>query len=98
MWLQTTEARKVGTRLTVGGDKLTYDEDATAPSSQKTEAKLLFNSVISDQLHSKRYGTAFLVQPQAKSRVAGCYFMGSKIVRNGVQNKCDAPLLFLLSV
>jgi hypothetical protein len=36
------------TRLTVGGDRLTYAEDATAPASQMTEAKLLFNSVISD--------------------------------------------------
>jgi hypothetical protein len=36
------------TRLTVGGDRLMYDDDATAPSSQMTEAKLLFNSIISD--------------------------------------------------
>ena len=44
------------TRLTVGGDKLSYDEDATAPSSQMTEAKLLFNSVISDH---KKTGAQF---------------------------------------
>lgn len=44
------------TRLTVGGDKLTYDGDVTAPASQLTEAKLLFNSTISDH---KRYGARF---------------------------------------
>jgi len=44
------------TRLTVGGDKLTYAEDATAPSSHMTEAQLLFNSIISDY---KRTGAQF---------------------------------------
>ena len=47
------------TRLTVGGDKLSYDEDATAPSSQMTEAKLLFNSVISDHKRTRaQFATA----------------------------------------
>ena len=47
---------KYRTRLTVGGDKLTYDDDTTAPSAQLTETKLLLNSVISDH---KRNGARF---------------------------------------
>lgn len=42
-----------------GVDRLTYEEDATAPSSQMTEAKLLFNSVISDhKCTGARFATA----------------------------------------
>jgi Reverse transcriptase (RNA-dependent DNA polymerase). len=45
-------------QLTVGGNKLTYDNGATAPSSQVTKAKLLFNSVISDH---KKMGAKFAI-------------------------------------
>ena len=34
--------------LTLGGDKLDYDYDATSPAASLIETKLLLNSVISD--------------------------------------------------
>ena len=41
-----TEQNRV--RLTVGGDKLTYDEDPGSPAASLIETKLMINSVISD--------------------------------------------------
>ena len=36
-------------QLTVGGDRLTYDYDAGSPAASLTDAKILFNSIISTQ-------------------------------------------------
>ena len=55
-------------------------------------AKLRFTA--SDMVLHIDTDAAFLVQPQAKSRVAGYYFMGSKIVNDGVpETKLNAPIL-----
>ena len=35
-------------RLVVGGDKLEYEFDSGSPTTDLTETKILFNSVISD--------------------------------------------------
>jgi hypothetical protein len=35
-------------RLTVGGDKLPYDDDAGSPAASLLESKLIINSTISD--------------------------------------------------
>ena len=35
-------------RLTVGGDRLTYNEDVSSPEASLLETKLLLNSTISD--------------------------------------------------
>ena len=43
-------------RMTVGGDKLSYDDDTGSPTASLIEAKLLANSVISDH---KKYNSKF---------------------------------------
>ena len=43
-------------RMTVGGDKLSYDNDTGSPTASLLEAKLLANSVISDH---KKYNAKF---------------------------------------
>jgi len=54
-------------------------------------AKLRF--IASDMVLHIDTDAAFLVQPQAKSRVAGYYFMGSKIMRNGApETELNAPM------
>ena len=46
-------------RIVVGGDKLTYDEDAAAPAASLLETKILLNSVISDhKKHNARFFSA----------------------------------------
>ena len=42
-------------RLTVGGDKLDYPFDATAPASGLLESKLIINSTISQQKKNARF-------------------------------------------
>ena len=43
-------------RITVGGDRLEYPDDALSPAAYLLESKLLFNSTISDA----RIGTRFM--------------------------------------
>ena len=43
-------------RLVVGGDRLTYDDDAGSPAASLLETKILLNSVISDA----KYGATFM--------------------------------------
>ena len=45
------------TRLTVGGDKLDYDGDASSPAASLIETKLLINSVISVAKNGARFFT-----------------------------------------
>ena len=45
-------------RITVGGDKLTYDNDAGSPAANIIETKLLVNSVISDAKKGARFMSA----------------------------------------
>ena len=57
-------------RLVVGGDKLTYLEDAGSPAASILETKLLINSVISDALNGAKFMSAdlkdfFLASPMA---------------------------------
>ena len=47
-------------RITVGGDKLTYDKDAGSPAANITETKILVNSVISDAKQGARFMSADL--------------------------------------
>ena len=58
MWLQTFEGRKWRVRIVVGGDKLTYSEDAASPAASLLETKLILNSVISDADRGARFLTA----------------------------------------
>jgi hypothetical protein len=47
-------------RLTVGGDKLPYDDDAGSPAASMLETKLILNSTISDAHKGARFLTADL--------------------------------------
>jgi hypothetical protein len=47
-------------RLTVGGDKLPYDDDAGSPAASLLETKLILNSTISDAAKGARFLTADL--------------------------------------
>ena len=44
-------------RLTVGGDRLDYFDDAASPAVTLLETKLLLNSVISDSTKGARFMT-----------------------------------------
>ena len=62
-------------RIVVGGDKLTYDADASTPTTDLTETKLLLNSVISDAWKGARFCSAdlkdfFLASPMDKPEYA----------------------------
>ena len=48
---------KYRVRLTVGGDRLDYEHDATSPAASLIETKLLLNSVISDSAKGARFMT-----------------------------------------
>ena len=48
---------KYRVRLTVGGDKLEYTEDATSPAASLIKTKLLLISVISDSAKGARFMT-----------------------------------------
>jgi len=75
------------TEKTMEAVTMLLDYAATHPN-----AKVRFTA--SDVVLHIDTDAAFLVQPQAKSRVAGYYFMGSKIVRNGVpETELNAPIL-----
>ena len=49
------KTEKYRVRLTVGGDKLDYPDDATSPASTLIETKLLINSTISDSHKGARF-------------------------------------------
>ena len=58
-------------RITVGGDRLTYNDDAGSPAANLLETKLLINSTISDAAKGARFMTAdikdhFLATPMEK--------------------------------
>ncbi len=58
-------------RLTVGGDKLKYDDDAGSPAASLLETKLIVNSTISDASKGARFACAdlkdfFLASPMEK--------------------------------
>jgi hypothetical protein len=58
-------------RLTVGGDKLRYDDDAGSPAASLLETKLIVNSTISDASKGARFACAdlkdfFLASPMEK--------------------------------
>ena len=62
-------------RIVVGGDKLPYDNDASAPTTDLTETKLLLNSVISDAYKGARFCSAdlkdfFLASPMERKEYA----------------------------
>jgi hypothetical protein len=50
----------VRVRIVVGGDKLIYNDDSGSPAAGLLEAKVMFNSVISDAKHGARFCTADL--------------------------------------
>jgi len=65
-----TESHRV--RITVGADKLPYDDDAGSPASNLLETKVLINSTISDASKGARFLGAdisdfFLATPMAKA-------------------------------
>lgn len=58
-------------RLTVGGDKLSYDEDPGSPAASLLETKIMLNSVISDAKQGARFmgldlKDFFLATPMAR--------------------------------
>ena len=58
-------------RIVAGGDKLTYDSDASSPATNMLETKLLLNSVISDARRGAKFISAdlkdfFLASPMAR--------------------------------
>ena len=58
-------------RIVVGGDKLSYDNDAASPAASLIETKLILNSTISDAKRGAKFFTAdikdfFLATPMAK--------------------------------
>ena len=62
-------------RLVVGGDRLSFDDDASAPTTDLTETKLLLNSVISDAWQGARFCSAdlkdfFLASPMQRPEYA----------------------------
>jgi hypothetical protein len=64
-------------RLTVGGDKLPYDDDAGSPAASLLESKLIINSTISDADKGARFLTAdlkdnFLASPMKNNEFALC--------------------------
>jgi hypothetical protein len=65
-----TETHRI--RITVGGDRLTYDDDAGSPAANLLETKVLLNSTISDAAKGARFMTAdimdyFLATPMARA-------------------------------
>jgi hypothetical protein len=58
--LRPLKAEKHRVRLTVGGDKLPYEEDAGAPAASLFKTKLLINSTISDSHKGARFMCADL--------------------------------------
>ena len=62
---------KYRTRITVGGDKLTYPYDAGSPTTDLLESKILINSTISDAKIGARFCSAdirdmFLASPMER--------------------------------
>ena len=51
------KAEKHRVRMTIGGDKLEYENDTTSPAASLLETKLLLNSVISDAKDGARFLT-----------------------------------------
>ena len=51
-----TETHRV--RMTVGGDRLDYEEDPSSPAVSLLDTKIMLNSVISDAHKGARYCTA----------------------------------------
>ena len=47
-------------RLTVGGDRLEYPDDAASPAASLLETKLLLNSTISDAMKGARFMTLYI--------------------------------------
>ena len=45
-------------RITVGGDRLSYPDDAGSPAANMLETKILINSVISDARKGARFMSA----------------------------------------
>ena len=59
-------------RVTVGGNRLSYDDDAGSPAANLLETKVLLNSTISDAEQGARFMTAdikdyFLATPMAQA-------------------------------
>ena len=71
-------------RLTVGGDRLHYPDDATSPAASLLETKLLINSTISQSSRGARFMTLdikdFFLQTQMPNceymRIHNKYFIG----------------------
>ena len=66
---------KYRVRLTVGGDKLDYDQDATSPAASLIETKLLLNSVISDSARGARFMTLDIKDFFLQTTMKECEFM-----------------------
>ena len=65
------KTEKFRIRLTAGGDRLTFDGDASAPAASLLETKLLINSVISDAKNGAKFLSCdlkdfFLATPMIK--------------------------------
>ena len=54
------KTEKYRCRIVAGGDRLTYDEDASSPATDILETKLLLNSIISDAKNNARFISADL--------------------------------------
>ena len=67
------KSEKNRVRLTVGGDKLDFEDDPSSPAAALLDIKIHLNSVISDAHKGARYGTAdiknyYLNNPMSKFR------------------------------
>ena len=55
---RTLKIEECRVRITVGGDRLSYDNDAGSPAANLLETKVMINSVISDAKAGARFMTA----------------------------------------
>ena len=71
LYYRTLKSEPYRVRITVGGERLSYDNDAGSPAANLLEAKVLLNSTISDAPKGARFMTAdindyFLAIPMAQ--------------------------------
>ena len=62
-------------RLTVGGDRLTYESDAASPAASLLETKLLINSVISQSARGCRFMTLDIKDFFLQTDMEDCEYM-----------------------
>ena len=82
-------------RIVAGGDKLTYDADASSPATSMLETKILLNSVISDARHGAKFMSAdlkdfFLATPMSTPEYMR---LQMKLIPEDIQSKYNLRAL-----